>query len=127
MRARPRVVLADLDADPPVYRWRHAPPHLRTRAQLHAAGLTPAAPPAAMLAWASRRGGRPRTSEGWRYAWLYDTGHARPRRPATPAQIAALRRALAARRTCPVCGYDRGYIPSARLGCCNDCADRHVA
>jgi len=120
--ARCRVVFAELDADPPLYPWRQAPPHLLTRSQLKTAGLRPGRRPAGMLAWASRRGGRPRTPEGWRYAWLYDARLARPRRPATPRQLAAIARALAARRRCPACGRDPGYVPSARLGCCNDCA-----
>jgi hypothetical protein len=40
----------------------------------------------------------------------------------TAARAAALAAALAARMTCPACGVNRGYVPSARLGCCNDCA-----
>ncbi len=92
--ARCRVVFAELDADPPLYPWRQAPPHLLTRSQLKTAGLRPGRRPAGMLAWASRRGG----------------------------QLAAIARALAARRRCPACGRDPGYVPSARLGCCNDCA-----
>jgi hypothetical protein len=24
--------------------------------------------------------------------------------------------------TCPQCGINRGYVPSRRLGACNDCA-----
>ena len=39
--SRAAVVLADPDADPPLYPWRSAPGHLATRAQLRAMGLRP--------------------------------------------------------------------------------------
>ena len=49
---------------------------------------------------------------------------AKPKRAASPAQLAALAKALAARRRCPECGTDAGYVLSARLGACNPCAER---
>ena len=60
---------------------------------------------------------------GIRAAYLYDVRFALPKRTATPAQLEALGKALAARRTCPECGRDAGYVLSRRLGVCNDCAD----
>jgi hypothetical protein len=115
-------MLPDLDADPPLYPWRGAPGHLATRAQLRAMGLRPGRQPVrALVLWQSRRGGRPRV-DGHRYAELYDIAAARPRIAMTSARAAALAAALAARMTCPACGLNRGYVPSARLGRCNVCA-----
>jgi hypothetical protein len=76
----------------------------------------------ALVIWNSRRGGRPRI-DGRRYAELFDVGRARPRIAMTGRRADALAAALAARMTCPDCGLNRGYVPSARLGKCNDCAD----
>jgi hypothetical protein len=116
------VVLADPDANPPLYPWRGAPDHLATRGQLRAMGLRPGRQGVqALLVWNSRRGGRPRV-DGRRYAELYDIGRDRPRIAVSERRAAALRAAMAARRTCPGCGTDRGYVPSARLGECNVCA-----
>lgn len=70
----------------PVYRWRCAPRHLRTRRQLRAAGLSPGGQDiAGRLPY--RRYGRVYT------AYLYDQRRAVPVRAATPAQLAALSRA----------------------------------
>jgi hypothetical protein len=120
--SRAAVVLADLDASPPLYPWRGAPGHLATRAQLRAMGLSPGRQGVqALVVWNSRRGGRPRV-DGRRYAELFDVARARPRIAMTSARAAALEAALAARMTCPACGVNRGYVPSARLGKCNVCA-----
>jgi hypothetical protein len=117
-----RLILADPDADPPVYPWGSAPEHLATRAQLREMGLRPGTQGVqALVVWDSRRGGRPRV-DGHRYAELFDVDLARPRIEMTTARAAALEAALAARMTCPACGVNRGYVPSARLGMCNDCA-----
>jgi hypothetical protein len=117
-----RAVLADLTANPPLYPWRGAPDGLATRAQLRAMGLRPGRQGVqALVVWQSRRGGRPRV-DGLRYAELFAVDRARPRITVSPAMAAALRAALAARMTCPACGVNRGYVPSARLGKCNDCA-----
>jgi ribosomal protein S14 len=56
-------------------------------------------------------------------AYLYRLELAKPKRVATPAQRVALALALAARRRCPECGQDRGYVLSRRLGMCRPCAD----
>jgi predicted nucleic acid-binding Zn ribbon protein len=37
-------------------------------------------------------------------------------------RAAALAAALAARKTCPRCRVNRGYVPSRRIGVCNTCA-----
>jgi hypothetical protein len=116
------AVVADLDANPPLYPWRAAPSNLATRAQLRAMGLRPGRQEVqGLVVWRSRRGGRPRV-DGLRYAELFDVGRARPRIAMTNRRASALAAALAARRTCRDCGVDRGYVPSARLGKCNVCA-----
>lgn len=104
----------------PTYPWRMAPPHLLTRRQLTAAGLRPGGQGVqAQILWRSKRYGAP----GIRAAYLYDTRFALPKRTATPAQLEALAKALAARRTCPACGRDAGYVLPRHLGTCLDCAD----
>ncbi|MFI0451199.1 RRQRL motif-containing zinc-binding protein [Actinomadura sp. 6N118] len=101
----------------PTYPWRMAPPHLATRRQLAAEGLRPGGQDvAAQVLWHRRR--------GLGVAYLYDRRLALPKRTPTPAQRAALDKALKVRRTCPRCGLDRGYVLRRRLGCCEDCADR---
>ena len=44
-----------------------------------------------------------------------------PKRQATPAQLAAIGKALAARRTCAVCGTEKPYCMPRSTGQCNDC------
>lgn len=112
----------------PTFPWNGAwnlRPELATRRQLAAAGLRPGGQePAAQIMWRSRRA---RRTGGVRTALLYRVDLARPRRIPTSAQLAALRRALAARMTCPAaaggCGRVREYVIPARLGVCLDCAD----
>lgn len=101
----------------PTYPWRAAPAGLMTRRQLAAAGLRKAgqAPVAQVL-----RGRHLR-------AYLYRVDLAKPKRTATLAWLDSTRKATAARRVCGSCGVDRGYIPSKRLGECNDCADARTA
>ncbi|MGK5559191.1 RRQRL motif-containing zinc-binding protein [Actinomadura kijaniata] len=104
----------------PTYPWQMAPAHLRTRRQLAAAGLRPGGQPVvAQVLWRSRRY---RAPGGIRAAYLYDARRALPKRTPTPAQRAALAKALRARRVCPRCGLDVGYVLRRRLGCCNECA-----
>jgi len=57
------------------------------------------------------------------FAYLYDVAGAAIKRTASPAWYEATRKATAARRVCGTCQVDRGYIPSRRLGECNECAD----
>ncbi|WP_406319137.1 hypothetical protein OHA77_17685 [Streptosporangium sp. NBC_01639] len=104
----------------PTYPWRMAPPHLLTRRQLIAEGLRPGGQGVqAQILWASRRYGAP----GVRAAYLYDTRFALPKRTATPAQLEALAKANAARRICPECCRDAGYVLPRHLGTCLDCAE----
>ena len=99
----------------PTYAWRAAPGHLLTRRQLRERGLCPGGrPPVARLLWSAGR--------TVRFAHLYDSTHARPKRVASPAQLAALGKALAARRVCPECKTERDYTIPTSLGICVDCA-----
>jgi hypothetical protein len=101
----------------PTYPWKFAPAGLATRRQLAGAGLRPGGQPvAAQVMWNSRH----HSGEG--VAYLYRVEAARPKRVPTPAQLAALGKALAARRTCTKCGRDAGYVVSTHTGRCNDCA-----
>jgi len=101
----------------PTYRWRGAPAGYATRRQLRAAGLCPGRQPiAAQVLWAG--------VGGTRTAYLYRLDLARPKRPATPAQLRALRRALLARRTCRSCHRVRPYYIPRSLGECLPCHDR---
>ncbi|MEV0344057.1 RRQRL motif-containing zinc-binding protein [Nocardia sp. NPDC050713] len=76
---------------PPVFRWRCAPIHLKTRRQLAAVGLRPNGQDiAGRLPY--RRHGRVCV------AYLYDITLAAPKRPATPAQLAALAKATRERQ-----------------------------
>ncbi|WP_431680139.1 RRQRL motif-containing zinc-binding protein [Kitasatospora sp. KL5] len=102
----------------PTYPWRMAPDGYLTRRQLRRRGLRPGGQPvAAQILWRSRR------TNGMRAAHLYRTCLAKPVRPMTPARAAALAAANRARRTCPVCGRDAGYVLPTHLGTCLACAD----
>lgn len=100
----------------PTYPWRYAPAGLMTRRQLAAAGL--------------RQGGQAPVAQVVRgrylHAYLYRVELAKPKRTASPAWLASTRKATAARRVCGTCERDRGYIPSKRLGECNECAEARV-
>ncbi|CAM5659547.1 RRQRL motif-containing zinc-binding protein [Streptomyces avidinii] len=100
----------------PVYRWRLAPDGLATRRQLRAAGLRPGGQDVvAQLE-------RPRRRRGPLVAYLYLIERAQPVRPMTARRVAALAKANAARRRCPSCRRDAGYVIPASLGMCNACA-----
>ncbi|MFF1812734.1 RRQRL motif-containing zinc-binding protein [Streptomyces sp. NPDC058251] len=107
----------------PTYPWRCAPDGLATRRQLRARGLRPGGQPVAAQVL------RPRHRRGPLVAYLYRLDKAKPVRPMTPAKRRALACALRARRTCPECGNDAGYVIPASLGVCVPCAypDGHVA
>ncbi|MGQ5649485.1 RRQRL motif-containing zinc-binding protein [Streptomyces sp. EKR5.2] len=100
----------------PVYRWRLAPDGLATRRQLRAMGLRPGGQDVAAELQ------RPRRRRGPLVAYLYRIDRAKPVRPMTPARRAALARANQARRTCPACRRDAGYVIPAHLGTCVPCA-----
>ena len=98
----------------PTYPYHWAPRHLYTARQLRARGLRPGGQsPTAQILW--RR--------GLRVAYLYRADLALPKRSATAAQLAALGKAMAARRTCPACRAEKPYCIPRSAGLCNDCAD----
>ncbi|WP_405518959.1 RRQRL motif-containing zinc-binding protein [Streptomyces canus] len=100
----------------PVFRWCLAPDGYATRRQLRALDLRPGGQDvAAQLE-------RPRRRRGPLVAYLYRVDLAKPVRPMTPARWAALARANTARRTCPECRRDAGYVIPASLGMCVTCA-----
>ncbi|AQZ65544.1 unnamed protein product [[Actinomadura] parvosata subsp. kistnae] len=73
----------------PTYPWKWAPKNLKTRRQLAALGLRPGGQtPVAQILW--RNGGR--------VAYLYDVTRALPKRKPTGKQLAALDKAMRARR-----------------------------
>ncbi len=97
----------------PTYPYRGAPAGLATIRQLRAQGLRPAGQdPAAQMLW----------RKGKRVAYLYLISRAAPKRTATPAQLAAIDKALIARRTCDTCGETKDYYIPRRHGECYDCA-----
>jgi hypothetical protein len=100
----------------PVYRWRLAPEGLATVRQLRARGLRPGGQDVAA------RIERPRRRRGPLVAYLYRIDKAQPVRPMTPAKWAALAKANTARRTCPACRRDAGYVIPTTLGMCVTCA-----
>ena len=107
----------------PTYPWRMAPDGYATRRQLRARGLRPGGQEiAAQVLWHSRRYWRKGRSP-LRVAYLYRLDLAKPVRPMTPAKCAALVKANAARRLCPQCGRDAGYVIPTSLGVCVPCAD----
>lgn len=100
----------------PVYPWRLAPDGLATRRQLRAQGLRPGGQDVAAQIE------RPRFRRAPLIAYLYRVEQAKPVRPMTLAKRAALAKANAARRTCPQCRRDAGYVIPAALGTCVSCA-----
>ncbi|MER5813597.1 RRQRL motif-containing zinc-binding protein [Streptomyces sp. NPDC002033] len=105
----------------PVYPWRLAPDGLATRRQLRAAGLRPGGQDVtAQLE-------RPRRRRGPLVAFLYRLDLAKPVRPMTAGRRAALAKANTARRICPACRSDAGYVIPASLGMCVRCADAPTA
>lgn len=101
----------------PTYPWRYAPDGLATRRQLRARGLRPGGQPiAAQVMRGNRRAG------GVRVAYLYRIDRAKPVRPMTRGKAVALAKAMTARRTCPACQTDAGYVIPTSLGMCVTCA-----
>ncbi|MFF0685567.1 RRQRL motif-containing zinc-binding protein [Streptomyces albogriseolus] len=100
----------------PVFRWRLAPDGYATRRQLRARGLRPGGQEVAATLE------RPRRRRGPLVAYLYRVDLAKPVRPMTPGRRAALAKANAARRVCPQCRTDAGYVIPASLGTCVPCA-----
>ncbi|WP_432010454.1 RRQRL motif-containing zinc-binding protein [Streptomyces cucumeris] len=100
----------------PVYRWHLAPDGLATRRQLRAMNLRPGGQDVVAELQ------RPRRKRGPLVAYLYRIDRAKPVRPMTPARWAALTKANAARRSCPSCQRDAGYVIPTSLGMCATCA-----
>ncbi|MEV7071658.1 RRQRL motif-containing zinc-binding protein [Streptomyces sp. NPDC093990] len=100
----------------PTYRWHLAPDGLATIRQLRARGLRPGGQDVAAQVE------RPRRRRGPLVAYLYAIDKAKPVRPMTPAKWAALAKANTARRTCPECRRDAGYVIPTSLGMCVTCA-----
>lgn len=102
----------------PTFPWRLAPDGYATRRQLRARGLRPGGQPVAAQVMRSSR----RRKAGVFVAFLYRVDRAKPVRPMTPGRWAALAKAMTARRTCPACQLDAGYVIPASLGTCVPCA-----
>ena len=101
----------------PTYPYHWAPKHLYTARQLRAKGLRPGGQDiTAQILWRHRRQRR--------VAYLYREALALPKRTASPAQLAAIAKALRARRTCPTCGTEKPYYIPRSLGECLDCTGR---
>jgi hypothetical protein len=97
----------------PTYPYRMAPTDLATTRQLKARGLRPGRQPiAAQIMW----------RKGKRVAFLYRIDAAQPKLTPTPAQLAALDKAMTKRRTCPTCEQVKPYCIPGRFGECLDCA-----
>ncbi len=107
----------------PVFAWGEAPSTLLTRAQLRELGLRPGGQdPVALLVFRHHRPYRRET-----VAELFSVELAALKRVATPAQQAAIERALAARRICRAgCGREVGYYVPTSTGQCWDCLDREM-
>ncbi|MFE7979935.1 RRQRL motif-containing zinc-binding protein [Streptomyces shenzhenensis] len=100
----------------PVFRWHLAPDGYATRRQLRARGLRPGGQGvAAQLE-------RPRRRRGPLVAYLYRVDLAKPVRPMTPGRWRAHEAMMRARRTCPECRRDVGYVIPPTLGTCVTCA-----
>ncbi|MET9386483.1 RRQRL motif-containing zinc-binding protein [Streptomyces sp. NPDC002928] len=100
----------------PVFRWRLAPDGLATRRQLRARNLRPGGQDVAAQLERPRRRGRPPL-----VAYLYRVDLAQPVRPMTPGRWRAHAAMMRARRTCPACRRDAGYVIPTSLGTCVPC------
>ncbi|MBD0735773.1 RRQRL motif-containing zinc-binding protein [Streptomyces sp. CBMA29] len=102
----------------PTFPWRLAPDGMATRRQLRAKGLRPGGQPIAAQIMRTTR----RRKTGYAVAYLYRLDLAKPVRPMTPAKWSAHAAAMLARRTCPACRTDAGYVIPGSLGMCVPCA-----
>ncbi|MFB7334934.1 RRQRL motif-containing zinc-binding protein [Streptomyces adustus] len=100
----------------PVYRWRLAPDGYATRRQLRARGLRPGGQDVAATLERPRRRGRPPL-----VAYLYRVDLALPVRLMTAGRWRAHAAMMRARRTCPACRRDAGYVIPTSLGTCVPC------
>ncbi|MET9409534.1 RRQRL motif-containing zinc-binding protein [Streptomyces sp. NPDC002935] len=102
----------------PTFPWRFAPDGYATRRQLRDRGLRPGGQPIAAQVMRRHRGRK----SGVQVAYLYRVDHARLVRPMTSRKWGALALAMLARRTCPLCLLDAGYVIPTSLGACVSCA-----
>ncbi|MET9624364.1 RRQRL motif-containing zinc-binding protein [Streptomyces sp. NPDC006464] len=102
----------------PTYPWRYAPDGYATRRQLRARGLRPGGQPVAAQIMRRNRGRK----SGALVGYLYRVDLAKPVRPMTSRKWGALALAMLARRTCPQCRTDVGYVIPTSLGTCVPCA-----
>lgn len=102
----------------PTFPWRFAPDGYATRRQLRDRGLRPGGQPIAAQVMRCHRGRK----SGVQVAYLYRVDRARPVRPMTSRKWGALALAMLARRTCPQCQLDAGYVIPTSLGLCVSCA-----
>ncbi|MEV5779903.1 RRQRL motif-containing zinc-binding protein [Streptomyces sp. NPDC052287] len=102
----------------PTFPWRFAPDGYATRRQLRDRGLRPGGQPVAAQVIRRHRGRK----SGVQVAYLYRVDRARPVRPMTSRKWGALALAMLARRTCPQCQLDAGYVIPTSLGTCVSCA-----
>ncbi|MYT20018.1 hypothetical protein GTW69_30405 [Streptomyces sp. SID7760] len=100
----------------PTFPWRYAPEGLATRRQLRATGLRPGGQSIAGQLL------RPRFRREPLVAYLYRIDRAKPVLPMTSRKWGALALAMLARRTCPTCRTDAGYVIPSSLGMCVPCA-----
>ncbi|MFF8284106.1 RRQRL motif-containing zinc-binding protein [Streptomyces albus] len=111
----------------PTYPWRLAPEGMATRRQLRARGLRPGGQPVQAQVMRRSRGRK----SGVAVAFLYRIDEAKPVRRMTSRKWGALALAMLARRTCPVCRQDTGYVIPTSLGMCIPCAypvdEQHAA
>ena len=92
---------------------------LATRRQLRGMGLRPGGQsPVAVLTFQHTTPGR-----SVDHADLFLIARAVPKRTATPAQRAAIDKALAARRTCQLCGHEQDHYLSTISRLCVRCED----
>ncbi len=102
----------------PTFPWKFAPDGYATRRQLRALGLRPGGQPVAGQVMRRSR----RRAAGVSVAFLYRVELALPVRPMTSRKWGALALAMLARRTCPECRMDAGYVIPPSLGMCVTCA-----
>lgn len=101
----------------PTWRWGYAPRGLVTRRQMRTEALAPgSARPVGQVAFRARRAGRGVLAQLW------DRHELVAKRTASPAQLVAVGRALAATRWCPGCARDVGYCIPTSPGVCGRCA-----